>query len=325
MRTEAIYAGLKLRTPIVAGSSGLTNSAKKNSAAEKAGAGAIVLKSLFEEQILMDTGSFNTHEYPEAEDYLKNYLRAGHLTDYLNLIRDTKQVCSIPIIGSINCYSSEGWIDFAHKIESAGVDALELNIFSLNTSKQFNVEEYIKLYIDIVRKVKAVVSVPIIVKIGQNHSNIVWLIEQLRLAGASAVVLFNRFYQPDIDIQEMKVNLTDVFSDPSEMYTVLRWVGIVSGKIPEIDVIASTGMHALDAPIKAILAGASAVQVCSAIYKNDLGIISQMNTVLDEWMEKNGFASVAEFKGKLNYTNIDNPMQYERTQFLNYVTSKGVS
>lgn len=319
MRTETTYAGLKLQTPVIVGSSSLTNSAKKNLAAEKAGAGALVLKSLFEEQILLDTGGFDTYEYPEAEDYIKNYLRAGHLTDYLNLVSDTKRVCTIPVIASINCYSTEGWIDFSHKIELAGADALELNIFMLNTSKQFNSEEYIKSYVDIVRKVKATISIPLIVKIGQNHSNVVWLVEQLKAAGAAAVVLFNRFYQPDIDIQNMKMSLTDVFSDPSELYNILRWVGIVSGKVPEINIAASTGIHSLDAPIKAILAGASAVQICSAIYKNDLGIISQMNTVLDEWMIKNGFESVAEFKGKLNYENISNPSLYERSQFLKYV------
>jgi dihydroorotate dehydrogenase (fumarate) len=148
---------------------------------------------------------------------------------------------------------------------------------------------------------------------------VVWLVEQLKAAGAAAVVLFNRFYQPDIDIHDMKMTLTDVFSDPSEMYNILRWVGIVSGKVPEINIAASTGMHYLDAPVKAILAGASAVQVCSAVYKNNLGIISQMNTVLDEWMEKNGFESIAEFKGKLNYENISNPSMYERSQFLKYV------
>ncbi len=322
MRTETIYAGLKLRSPIIIGSSGLTNSAKKNLANENAGAGAIVLKSLFEEQILLDAGTLDTDDYPEAQDYVQNYLRSNYLNDYLNLIKDSKRVCSIPIIASINCYSTEGWIDFAHKIELAGADALELNIFILNTSKQFNAENYIKSYIDIIRKVKATISIPIIVKIGQNHSNIVWLVEQLRMAGASAVVLFNRFYQPDIDIYKMEMNLADVFSDPSEMHGVLRWVGIVSGQVPEINIAASTGIQELDAPIKAILAGASAVQICSAAYKNGLGIISQMNTVLDEWMEKNGFNSIAEFKGTLNYKNIPNPSQYERMQFMKYVASK---
>lgn len=320
--TEVNYAGLKLRSPIVISSSGLTDTAKKNESLEKAGAGAVVLKSLFEEQILLDSNAMDTSSSPLANDYIQNYLRSNQLSNYLNLIKESKETCEIPVIASINCYTTEGWIDFAHKIELAGADALELNIFPLNFSKKYNDEKFLNTYTDIIRKVTALVSIPVIVKIGQNYNNIIWFVEQLRLAGAKAVVLFNRFYQPDIDIDKMEISLTDAFSDPSELYNTLRWVGIVSGKVPEINIAASTGIHTPEAPIKALLAGATAAKVCSAVYKQGNEIITKMNEKLAHWMQQNGYATISEFRGKLNYANVSNPVEYERIQFMRYVSSK---
>lgn len=319
-KTATVYAGLKLKNPIMISSSGLTDKATKNLELERAGAGAIVLKSLFEEQILLDSSSMDKNSFPESEYYISNYLRANNLKEYLDLIEETNRLCSIPVIASINCYSTEGWLDFAHKIELAGADALELNIYLLNHSLSYDEDSFIRIYIDIVRKVRAMISIPVIVKIGQNFNNIPWFVNELKQAGAAAVVLFNRFYQPDIDLDKMTLSLTDALSNPSEVYHILRWTGIVSGTVPGIDVAASSGIHTGESLVKTLLAGASVGQICSAIYKSGPGVISEMINFLDTWMNCNGFETIADFKGKLNYMNIDNPVQYERLQFMKYIS-----
>ena len=201
---ETTYAGLKLRNPIIVGSSGLTNSADKNRRLYEAGAGAVVLKSLFEEQILMDADSLsNPQMAPEGSDYLLNYVRMHKLGEYLELIRETKKACPIPVIASINCYDDSNWVDFARQIEEAGADALEINILALQTEIDYKPGSFEQRHVDILRHVKKTVSIPVIMKLGTNLTNPVALMEQLKANGAAAVILFNRFYQPDIDIEKM--------------------------------------------------------------------------------------------------------------------------
>ena len=317
------FAGLLLRNPIIISSSGLTNSAEKNKKLDEDGAGAIVLKSLFEEQISMDAEQLKDPAYyPEGSEYLEEYVRAHKLSEYLSLIKESKKVCSIPIIASINCYTDSEWIEFARQIEEAGADALEINILALQTEIHYAYGAFEQRHIDILRHLKNTVRIPIIVKLGNNLTNPVALINQLYANGAGAVVLFNRFYQPDINIESMEHTSGEVFNHPSDLATPLRWIGIASSLVDKIDYAASGGVSTPEAVVKAILAGASAVEVCSAIYQNGNSFITQANRFLHEWMERKGFETIGQFKGHLNASTVKGINMFERTQFLKYFSSK---
>ena len=315
------YAGLKLHNPLIAGSSGLTNSLSKIKQLAKAGVGAIVLKSLFEEQIDSHSEKLNlTSDYPEASDYINAYVEMNHVEKYLDLIRQAKSSCNIPIIASINCYKVARWIDFAKNIEEAGADALELNIFLINTG-QYGDRYLEESYIKIVREVKKVVNIPIIIKMARTVSNLPGLVEKLEALGVKAVVLFNRFYQLDIDINAMEITSGPVFSHPSDFSETLRWTAITSGYVPSVDIACSYGVHKWEDIIKGILAGATAMQLCSVLYEKGLEVIPEMITCLEEWMSQNNYKSIDEFRGKLSYSNIPDPALYERAQFMKYFSN----
>lgn len=319
---KTTFAGLKLRNPVIISSSGLTNTAEKNAKLEAAGAGAIVLKSLFEEQIMIEADRLrNPSYYPEGSDYLAEYIRNHKLSEYLELIKESKEVCTIPIIASINCYSDTEWVDFAQQIEEAGADAIEINILALQTDIQYQYGSFEQRHIDILRHIKQTVRIPIIMKLGDNLTNPIALIDQLHANGAAAIVLFNRFYQPDIDVEEMKHISGNVFSNASDLSTPLRWIGIASSLVDKIDYAASGGIHKPDAIVKAILAGASAVEVCSAIYQNTNSFINNLNQFLYAWMERKGFERISQFKGKLNAKDVEGINMFERTQFLKYFSN----
>ena len=319
---KTLYAGLTLRNPILVGSSGLTNNAERNKEFEKAGAGAIVLKSLFEEQIEAQSDALmQDQDYPEAMDYIRGYVKANQINDYLNLIRESKQLCTIPIIASVNCYKADAWTDFARQIEEAGADALELNVFFMETDLQ-RVTDVEQLYARIIRDVKKSVSIPVIIKLGKNFSNIPALVHTLKVNGADAVTMFNRFYQPDIDINSLQIVSGNVFSSHSDLSETLRWTAIVSGKVPGIDISCSTGVHDWEDVIKCLLAGASTVQMCSALYTHGGEIIAQILTCIEEWMHQVHYESVSQFRGKLSYANIPNPSLYERSQFMKYFANR---
>jgi dihydroorotate dehydrogenase (fumarate) len=323
IQSETNYAGLTLRNPLIVGSSGLTNNARRNKEFEKAGAGAIVLKSLFEEQIEKQSDVLmHSSDAPEVADYIHSYVKSNQIEQYLSLIQETKKCCSIPIIASINCYKPDTWVDFARQMEAAGADALELNIFYLYTDLDFRPGEVVELYANILRKVKAQVSIPVILKIGKSFSNIPALVNRLKSNGADGVVLFNRYYQPDIDINKMQIVSGKVFSSHSDLSDTLRWTAFVSGKVPGISIASSTGVHDWEDVIKCLLAGASAVQLCSAIYTHGSEIIQQMLTCIEEWMHQAKYQSVNEFIGKLNFTNVENHLLYERSQFMKYFSDR---
>ena len=320
---KTTFAGLSLRNPIIISSSGLTNSVGKNKKLAEDGAGAVVLKSLFEEQIMLEADQLKDPAfYPEASDYLEEYIREHKLSEYLTLIKESKKVCPIPIIASINCYKSDVWIDFARQIELAGADALELNVYFLETSLEYNPDEIRDLYVNIIRKVKETVSIPVIMKIGKNVGNIPALVNTLKVNGADGVVMFNRFYQPDIDINNMQIVSGNVFSNHSDLSDTIRWTAIISGKVPGISIASSTGIHDWEDVIKCLLAGASAVQMCSALYTHGGEIISQVLTCIEEWMHQTHYQNLAQFQGKLNYANIPDPAMYERSQFMKYFSNR---
>jgi dihydroorotate dehydrogenase (fumarate) len=317
------YAGLTLRNPIIVSSSGLTDSLDKIKKLEDAGAGAVVLKSLFEEQIKYEAIDLTEHtDYPQAEDYLNYYVRSNSVDQYLKLIEDVRKSVKIPVIASINCVSSSEWVDFSKKIEEAGAHALELNVYVLPIDKDTPARTYEEIYLKLAANIRKLISIPIIFKLGQNFTNPVNLINQLYNRGISAVVLFNRFYSPDINIDELKVVTSEVFSSPAEIRNSLRWIAIVSHFVEKIDVAASTGVHDGEAVIKQLLAGAATVQVCSVLYKKGPGYIREILVQMEKWMTRNGFSSPDQFRGKMNYGNIKNPAVYERAQFMKYYSSQ---
>lgn len=322
---ETTYMGIKLQSPIIVSSSGLTNSVEKVKRLAKAGAGAIVLKSLFEEQIMGETNELVVEQgdsYPEALDYIQTYVRSQSVSKYIDLIRECKAATNIPIIASINCSSIGEWTEFSRTLQDAGADAIELNIFVMNTGQYKSSADYEQVYYNIVKEVKSKVQIPIAVKLGFYFSSLVHVVEQLYANGASAVVAFNRFYQPDIDISKMELVSGEVYSSPTEISRTLRWTAILSGKLKNLEISASTGIHDWDGVLKCLLAGAQTVQVCSAIYKGGNDVIGYMNTCIDEWMDQNNYDSIDNFRGKLDYSSIGDSTVYERAQFMKYFSNK---
>jgi dihydroorotate dehydrogenase (fumarate) len=316
------YLGLKLKSPLIVSSSGLTDSVEKIEKLEELGAGAVVLKSLFEEQIRVEAGNMlEKSDYPEAQDYILHYTKNNSLEEYLRLIEKAKKVAGIPVIASINCISAAEWVSFFRDIEKAGADAVELNIYILPTKKEVASEKYEELYYDVISKIKKHAEIPISVKIGLNFTNLVKHINNLYVRGARGVVLFNRFYAPDIDVDSLRFTTSSVFSSPSDIRDSLRWVGIISDQVEKIDIAASTGVHDGKGAIKQILAGAHAVQICSALYKHGIDRLSQINKDIENWMDRHHFKTIDAFRGKLNYKHIPDPTIYERSQFMKYYSS----
>lgn len=319
---QTTYMGLTLGSPVIIGSSGLTSSIDNIIEFERRGAGAVVLKSLFEEQIRYEaahavSNHIESNYYPEAQDYIANYSHNHRVDEYLQLIRKAKEKVSIPIIASINCVTADEWVSFAAKIEEAGADALELNIFILPSDPAMGAEQNEKRYFSILEEVKKQVKIPVALKISYYFSGLAKMALKLSWAGANGIVLFNRFYSPDINIDTMKVVPTNVFSTPAEISTSLRWVAMLSDRL-YCDVCASTGVHNSEGLIKQLLAGAKAVQVASTLYKNGFERINEMNDGLKTWMEKQGFEKTEDFIGKMSFKKAENPAAYERVQFMKH-------
>jgi len=313
------YAGMNLKSPFIVSSSGLTDSIERIGRMASAGAGGVVLKSLFEEQIIYETGNLSEgSDHTEAEDYLRTYSRENSLDNYLSLIRGAREMVDIPVMASINCVKGSEWVDFAGQIQESGADALELNIYFLPIEKDKSPRDYETAYLDVVTSVKKQVTIPVIVKLGNGFSSITWMVDQLYKRGVAAVVLFNRFYTPDINTENLTFGSSEVLSSPADIRHSLRWIGIVSSQIKKMDLAASTGVHSGMAAIKQILAGADAVQVCSVLYRNGIDYLRDMVAEMKKWMEKRGYRALKDFRGKMNYSNLKDPSVYERSQFIKY-------
>lgn len=316
------YLGLALRSPVIVGSSGLSRTLSNLEEIEKRGAGAVVLKSLFEEQIKFEIRKVFSFEdvqssYTEAEDYIKNYARTQTVDEYLTLIQQAKQRISIPVIASINCVSSAEWPAFAKEIELAGADALELNVFVLPANTDTSGEEYEKLYFDIIEQVKKQVSIPISLKISYHFSGLAQMVKKLSWSGIQGLVLFNRFFNPDIDTDKFRIIASNLYSTPQEISTSLRWIGILSHQV-QCDLCASTGVHDGLGVAKQLLAGAKAVQVCSTLYKNGLGQLDTIHNELKSWMEQKEFTRISDFAGKMSIKESVNAAAYHRVQYMKH-------
>lgn len=319
--------GLELKNPLVVSSSGLTNTIQGIERSFRAGAAAVVLKSLFEEQIDAELRSDETPPeeltiHPEADDYLERMGKELGPTDYLSLIKEAKRRFDDPIIASVNCVSSKWWADWARQIEDAGADALELNIAIMPRGSDQLSSQIEDRFVSIVDRVKRNVDLPISVKLGPYFTALPQLVGRLQKAGVRGLVLFNRFYQLDIDIKEMKLVPGYQFSSAGEIYPTIRWTSLLSGQCG-CDIAASTGVENGGEVVKLLLAGAHAVQICSTLYRNGYEHITDILEELGKWMETSGFASVADFRGRLSQNASDQPANYERLQYIKALTGIG--
>ena len=313
------FAGLRLKNPVIISSSDLTNSPEKNKKLEEAGAAAVILKSLFEEQIMMHISAESQHasDYfmTGQDDYMAQYIRANQLSEYLSLIRESKKVCTIPVIASLNCFSADEWENFSREIEKAGADAIELNIMFIPTDKDLANGVTEQRYVEILRRIKTSIRIPVIVKLTQYVTNLLWLINQLHANGADGIVLFNRFFRPDIDIDSLSFASGSPVSDENEYAEALRWIGLMSGEV-KADLVGNTGIHDGKTVVKMLLSGAKAVEVCTAVIQKGFSRIAEMNSFIESWMEKHGYSALSDFIGILSQEHIADGWKWERTQFL---------
>lgn len=320
------FMGMKLKNPIIAGSSALSNSVVGVKKLEEGGAGAVVLKSIFEEEIIHEMDDLmkdvpETSRYMERFDYQDLVIRRDQLKKYTTLIREAKENVSIPIIASINCAFSYEWTAYAKRLESAGADALELNMFFLPTEQKRSADEMELAYFKVIEKVLDTVSIPISLKISHYFTHLGAMIQKLSTTGISGLVLFNRFYSPDFDIEKLKVVQNNVISSPAEMVTPLRWIAMMSQKV-SCQLAASTGVHDGEAVIKQLLAGAQVVQVVSALYQHSPNHIHTMLEGLENWMARQGYETLEDFRGKMSQDKSADPAVYERVQFMKYFSGQ---
>jgi len=321
------YLGFKLSNPIIVGSCGYTFSVKDIKNLVENGASAIVLKSIFEEEIVweMETNLAQMQRpmtiYPEMYDYFDLDTIEDSVTKYLNLITEAKKEVDVPIIASVNCVSAHEWVPFARRIESAGADALELNIFIMPSDLNKTSQENEQTYFDIINAVLSEVKIPVAVKLSYYFTNLAAMIKKISETGVKGIVLFNRFFEPDFDLDSLTVVPTNVLSNPSDLGKSLRWIAIMSERV-SCDLCASTGVHDGKAAIKQILAGAKAVQIASVLYKKGPKVIKEMIDEMKQWMEEKGFSTIDDFRGRMSQSRSLNPAVYERAQFMHYFSEK---
>ncbi len=318
------YMGLDLKNPIIIGSSGLTRSMMNLREYEKRGAAAVVMKSLFEEQIMFETGKILDHHhadnsYPEALDYITAFTQENSVSEYMNLIREAKKTVGIPVFGSINCISMNEWVKAAKDIEKAGADGLELNIFIMPGILEIDGAEREKMYFDIIENVKQHVTIPVALKIGYHFTSLVQTLRKFSWTGIGALVMFNRFYTPDINLKTMKLQVSHLYSNPAEQVIPLRWIAMLSDKVT-CDISAATGLHDADAVIKQLLVGAKTTQICSALYLHGPDRITEILDGITLWMEQQKFKSVTDFRGKFSVKNAENPVFYHRAQYMKHLS-----
>ena len=320
---QTSYLGMNVVNPLIAGSSGLTATLDSIKTLEDNGIGAIVLKSLFEEQINYEAGQFiSDNDHPDATTYIQAYCKSNSLQQYLDLINQAKQSVHVPVIASISCLSFGDWMNFAAQIAQAGADALEINMFVLPVDKNRSGASYEEQYLQLLDAMKAHVNIPVAMKIGHYFSNPVEMVKRLIHHKADAVVLFNRFYESDIDIENLTMIPANALGHPADLRIALRWISLISAQLPTAQLSASTGIHDGEAVIKQLLAGAQTVQLCSTLYHNGAKQIGKILSFMQEWMQTHQFQSIDEFRGKMNYRNIPLPDMYERSQFMKYYSSR---
>lgn len=327
MDLSTTYLGLKLKHPVVPSASPLSHSLDSIRRLEDAGAAAVVMYSLFEEQIegeshLLDHYlNYGTDSYAEALDYfpeMDNY-NVGPGA-YLKLIQKAKAAVDIPIIGSLNGVSTGGWIEYARHIEEAGADALELNIYYIPTDPLMSGSEVEQLYLDVVQAVKQSVSIPVAVKLGPYFSAFANMALRLAQVGADGLVVFNRFYQPDIDLEQLQVTPNLVLSSAHELRLPLRWVAILAGRVP-VDFAITSGVHTYEDVLKGLMAGAKVTMMASELLRNGVGRIGEITEAMTHWLEEREYTSVTQLQGSMSQQHVAEPSAFERANYMKVLQS----
>jgi dihydroorotate dehydrogenase (fumarate) len=321
------FMGLSLPTPVVFGSSALSNRLENLQMAEGHGAGAVILRSLFEEQIeaadsaLQEELSRGNDLSAESRTFFPPQRVGPH--DYLAFLGNAKKALKIPVIASLNCVAPGSWTEYAKDIESAGADALEVNVYAVEADPTQSAADVEKRYLDAVAEVRSAVSIPVAVKLSPYFSSLGHFVAKLDGLGVAGLVLFNRFLQPDISLERMAAAPSMTLSSPAESLLPLRWVGILHGRV-KASLAASTGVYDAAGVAKMLLAGADVVQVASALVKNGIPHLGKIVAGLDDWMEKRGAESVEEIRGKLSQKEIQDPSAFERAQYVHLILSQNI-
>lgn len=314
------YLGLKLKNPLIAGSSPLTASLENLKRCEDAGMSAVVLKSIFEEQIEMDGESaadindaYLTHA--DAYGFMKSASMERHIDAYLTLLEDAKRSLEIPVIASINCRQSGSWIEYANRFAACGADAIELNHYVVAADVEVDGSAIEKEYLSLVKAARKQIKLPLSLKMGPSFSSLANMMRRFDEYSIDGVVLFNRFYSPDIDINKMTLVPAQMLSSKDEYALSLRWTALMSEEV-RYDICASTGIYSGSTVIKQLLAGAKAVQLCSVLLKQGLGSVANIEAELVQWMDSHAYSSIADFNGKLAQERMSDPAKWERVQYM---------
>jgi dihydroorotate dehydrogenase (fumarate) len=322
MNLQTSYMGLKLSSPIVVSACTLSEKTDNILLMEDNGAGAVVLFSLFEEQIKKEEARFNavqsvtSNSFAEAADYFPGLDDYNVGTDeYLESIRKAKERVNIPIIGSLNGITHEGWIDYSRQMQQAGADAIEMNIFFIPGDVNLSSSHVEHRYLNIIEEIKNTVKIPVAVKLNPYFSAMGNMALRMKNAGADALVLFNRFYQPDFDINELKITTDLQYSESNEIRLPLLWTALLYGKI-DLSLAATTGVQSAIEVIKYILAGSDVVMTASSLYKNGIPYLKTMNKELIDWMFAMGFDDLKAFRGRMSQQHIADPNAYQRANYI---------
>lgn len=327
MDLSTTYLGLKLKTPLVLSASPMTEKLDGVKKAEDAGVSAIVLHSLFEEQLKHESEELDFHlshgtesfaealsYFPEAEEY-----RLGP-EDYLEHIAKAKAAVKVPVIASLNGTSAGGWTDYAKKCQQAGADALELNIYYIPTGLDITADEVEKTYLDILKSVKSAVRIPVAVKLSPFFSSTGNMAKKLDTAGANGLVLFNRFYQPEINLETLEVEHSILLSTPQARRLPMRWIAILYGRI-KADLAATSGIHNAQDVLRMLMVGSKVTMLCSVLYKMGMDYVKVIEKEMTKWMEEHEYESVQQLQGSLSQKNCPDPSAYERAQYMRILTS----
>ena len=314
------YMGLELKSPVIVSSGPLTQNIVSLKKAEEAGAGAVVLKSIFEEQIEADVsseleGNAEYLAHSSAEEFFASSSRDYYIDRYMKLLSEAKKELSIPVIASVSAKDMDSWIDYADRFVKCGADGIELNYYPISSDARVSGAEVDKRLISFAEKARKAIAAPLSIKMGYKYSSLAYVISELDKAGIDGLVLFNRFFRPDIDIESLEMTSGSPVSQSDEYGEALRWIGLMSGEI-KADLCGNTGIHDGATAVKMLLSGAKAVEVCTAVIQKGFSVIGEINSFISGWMEKHGFSSCSDFIGLLSQEHIADGWKWERTQFL---------
>ncbi len=312
------FMGIELNNPIIVGSSGLTSELDSICRISESGAGAIILKSVYEEQICLESNNLKDFANFPADfaEYIQSYSSKFPLADYLKLIENSKRDVKIPVFASINCVKTGDWFSFLKEIESAGADGIEMNIFFFPDDKDFRAEDYEKIYFELVLKATHQLQIPVAIKIPLLFTNPLNAIDRLFYRGASGIVMFNNHYQPDIDLREMEIITSRQNQLSNNYYNTLRWIGLATSHINKMNIAASCDISSASDIIKLLLIGANAVIISNILQKKGIEYLKVIFNEITEWMESKGFTKIEQFQGQMNYGQLINTFYFEREQLM---------